>query len=399
VIRETALAGLNRRWRNWIVYGGVTIASTGTLLMLFLRTGAGLSWAAVALAIWLYQGAFVGRRLALNRRLGETAPLGKFGPGTNATLLRGWLLACLAGFLFAPRPSGLLAWAPAVIYILADVADFLDGYLARISGRATLLGAALDMEFDALGLLITVAIAVRYMALPVWYLPVGLARYAFMLGLWARRRAGKPIHPLPSSDSRRALAGLQMGALGIILVPALHPPVTTLGGVLLALPLLIGFTRDWLVVSGVVDVDSESYQRTRARIKLVLLHWLPVLLRAVVIASVVRLANVGIPASAQVNVGSSPLGLPLGAASVAALRLVELAAGAAVGLGFAPRISAVLLLAPLLLRAAGNGDSPALLAAVGASVVVLMVGGGAFSVWQPENQWSRRRGGEERTGE
>lgn len=390
---NTALAGLRRDWRRRVLYGGLAISSIGLLVPAY-RMPAGFAWAGVALGIWLYQGAFVESRLGRNHRAGESALLSRFGPGTNATLLRGWLLACLAGFLLVPRPSGVLAWIPAVIYTVANVTDYLDGYLARISDHATLMGEALDIEFDALGLLIAVSVSVHFSALPIWYLPVGLARYAFIFGMWIRRRAGKSVQPLPHSNSRRPLAGLQMGALGIILVPVLRPPVTTLGGVLLAIPLLIGFTRDWLVVSGAVDSRSAGYQRVRQEAKRVMLRWFPVLLRAIVIGVAIRLGSDAVLRSAEPALGLGSFSLSVVGDTLSALRLIELAAAMAVGLGLAPRISAALFLALLLVRAAAGESSPTLLVGLTAAVGVLMTGGGAFSGWQPEVRWFGRRAGE-----
>ena len=396
---DSALAGLHRRWRNRTISGAMAIAAAGISVASGSRTGTGIVWAAAALAIWLYQGAFVARRLGRNHRPTETALLPEFGAGTNTTFLRGWLLACLAGFLVIPRPTGMLAWTPAVIYVFADLADFLDGYLARISDHATLLGEALDIEFDALGLLTAVAVAIHYSALPIWYLPVGLARYAFILGLWARKRAHKATYPLPQSDSRRPLAGLQMGALSIILIPVLHPPLTTLGGILLAVPLMIGFARDWLVVSGVIDPISAGYQTVRKGLKLILLRWLPILLRGTVIVGVIRLGTVGIVLSGNAGNSSVSFSLLSAAGAGIVLRLIELAAGITVALGIAPRVSAGFVLAMILVRAMGGENSPVLLATLMGAVGVLVVGGGAFSVWQPEIRWFMRRAGEkERVG-
>lgn len=168
-----------------------------------------------------------------------------------------------------------------------------------------------------------------------------------------------------------------MGALSVILVPVLQPPVTTLGGALLALPLLIGFTRDWLVVSGKIDPDGASYQRIRRRLKLVVLHWLPILLRTLAITASVHLGSAGATAGLESS--------------------AFMIAGAAVGVGVAPRISAAFLLALLLARAAAGGSSPTLLIGVTAAVGVMMVGGGVLSVWQPEVRWFRRRAGDKGT--
>lgn len=393
---DTVLAGLHRRWRILMLYGALAILAAGISVTFGHRSVMGITWAGMALVIWLYQGAFVARRLGQNRRPNETALMPGFGPGTNTTLLRGWLLACLAGFVLIPRPTGWLAWTPALIYVLAGLADYLDGYLARISDHATRLGEALDVEYDALGLLTAVVVAIHHSALPGWYLAVGLARYAFIFGLWVRGRAEKPAYPLPHSESRRPLAGLQMGALSVILTPVVHPPVTTLGGGVLALPLLIGFSRDWLVVSGVVNPSSIGYQSVRRWLKLIVLRMLPIILRGVVGVGVFRLATgatILIGGAGAGSVGSVP---PVSTGAGIVTRLIELAAGVAVAMGVAPRVFASVLLAVLLLRTTRGDNSPELLATLMAAVGVLMVGGGPFAVWQPEIRWfGRRAGGKE----
>jgi hypothetical protein len=180
-----------------------------------------------------------------------------------------------------------------------------------------------------------------------------------------------------------------MGAMSVILVPRLRPPVTTLGGVLLAVPVLIGFARDWLVVSGAIDPYSDGYQRASNGLKVVLLRWMPIPLRATAIAAAVQLGRVG------ADSGGTPVANPVGVV----LWLACLATAGAVALGIAPRISSLILLATLVVHALGGVSSPALLVALAAAVGVLMGGGGALSIWQPEVRWFRRRAGEKQVGE
>lgn len=75
--------------------------------------------------------------------------------------------------------------------------DFFDGFVARYTSRETRLGAILDIEFDGLGILIAVGLAIQYGHLPPWYLILGMARQLFILGIWLRRRLGKPVRELP----------------------------------------------------------------------------------------------------------------------------------------------------------------------------------------------------------
>ncbi|UCF91832.1 MAG: CDP-alcohol phosphatidyltransferase family protein, partial [Desulfobacterales bacterium] len=83
----------------------------------------------------------------------------QLGLATWITLLRGILIAMLAGFILQPwPPSDLpplwLIWAPGLLYLAAAVLDYGDGLIARIRHHETRLGERLDLEIDALGLLI-----------------------------------------------------------------------------------------------------------------------------------------------------------------------------------------------------------------------------------------------------
>ncbi|NIV37621.1 MAG: CDP-alcohol phosphatidyltransferase family protein, partial [Anaerolineae bacterium] len=85
----------------------------------------------------------------------------------------------MTGFLFSSNLEGFFAWLPALFYMAAAIADYFDGYLARRSATASGLGVALDLELDALGLLVAVSLAVSSGKLHWAFLPIGLARYGF----------------------------------------------------------------------------------------------------------------------------------------------------------------------------------------------------------------------------
>ncbi|MFC7009169.1 CDP-alcohol phosphatidyltransferase family protein [Halalkalicoccus salilacus] len=149
-----------------------------------------------------------------------------------------------------PRPTESLVWLPAALYGLAALLDYVDGTIARLTDHVTTLGARLDVEIDALGILIAPLLAVIYGQLPVWYLLAGAARYIFVAGKWHRRRTGKAIHDLPAGPASRILAGVQMAFLAVVLSPLLTPPEATSLGVAVLVPFLANFLRDWWHLTG-----------------------------------------------------------------------------------------------------------------------------------------------------
>ena len=157
--------------------------------------------------------------LADNHREDEKQLLPRVGIGNLLTLLRGLAISFVAGFIFAPRPTGWMAWLPMFLYTFADVADYFDGYLARITRQATKLGSKLDIEIDGLGMLVVTILGVWYGMLPLWYLLLGIARPWFILGVWWRTRQGKPVHQMVPSVHRRIFAGFQMGFMSAVLWP------------------------------------------------------------------------------------------------------------------------------------------------------------------------------------
>ena len=365
-------AGLQRRWT--ILAAASLAAWVAGLWILRGALPSTQAWAwAVGSALTLaYVLIFSLRRLRLNHRPGETQPLDELGPGNALTLLRGTLIGLLAGFLLLPRPDGWLGWVPAALYSLVDVGDFLDGYLARATHTATRLGERLDIEFDALGLLIASALAVHWGVMPPAFLLVGVARYAYLLGLWWEQRRGRAIRPLPVSDLRRPIAGVMMVFGSVLLWPIVPPAAARAAGWVIGLPFLAGFSRDYLVVSGHLSPASSAYVRWRARLKRVLHVWLPPVLRAVVLLGWV------------LATGSVPIDPSMPSAG----RWVVVLTGIPVVLlvlGIAGRLAA---LGSTILSAVAMvvmGTSPLLLLVMTASLVLLLTGTGPGSLWRGDS--------------
>ncbi len=290
VAGDMALAALRRRLYSLAFLWSLILLLGYRLLAAAWGPQFALRWVGLAALVLAYQHVQLARSLILNRRPGECELLSTYGVGNHLSMLRGLCIGLLAGFLFLERPPGGLAWAPVILYTSADLLDYFDGYLARITNHATQLGEALDLELDALGLLVAVSLAIWYGALPWWFAPFGLARYAFSFGLRLRGRLGLKTYPLPPSLSRRPIAGLAMGFMSAVLWPIVSQPATTIAGALFLAPFGASFLRDWLVVSGVLDPASERYHSLRRAVVTIATIWLPLPLRAALGVSVVSMA-------------------------------------------------------------------------------------------------------------
>ena len=382
------LRALRRRW--W----GAALLSTTALAAgyAWLRAGwdAGLAsrWALLTAAALAFVLATVWRNLPHNRLPGQ-ALLSGLGPANWVTILRAILLALLAGFILLPRPMGALAWVPAILYTVAIAADLLDGALARLTRRVTVLGATLDMAFDGLGLLVAVTLAVRYGQLPWLYLLVGLARHLFVAGLWWLARQGRPTYDLTPSTFRRIAAGLQMAFISVILWPLFGPPATFVAGACFGIPFLVGFARDWLVVSGAVDPASAGYRRAigwYAR----LARWLPPALRlsgAALAAGVLGPRLWGPLPASYLALGPTGTVLAMGAGALA------LFAAALLALGAVSRLAALGLLAATCLDLAVGGYRPYHAGLLIAAIGLLYLGGGAYALWRADDALFARRAG------
>ncbi|WP_242677141.1 CDP-alcohol phosphatidyltransferase family protein [Streptomonospora litoralis] len=170
-------------------------------------------------------------------------------PADAVTLARAALIASVAALVAEgltagePVSSGILV----VLAVLALVLDAVDGAVARRTGTASELGARLDMEADAL-LILVLSLHVGA-ALGWWAVAIGAMRYVFAA---AGRFVPRLRAPLPPSDARRFVAALQGIALTAAASTLLPVPVAT-AAVAAALGLLVwSFGRDtlWLLRDG-----------------------------------------------------------------------------------------------------------------------------------------------------
>lgn len=166
---------------------------------------------------------------------------------TGVTLLRAAFLAVLAGFLLTSVETA--RWLAGGLFAAAVVLDAVDGPLARARGSVTELGDGLDTEVDGLTVLLGAVLVVSTGVAPVVFLLVGVARPAFAVGCWWRRRTGRPVVSLPPSRLRGLLGGVVMVVIWLALVPVPGTTVSRVLTVAVAVPFLANFGRDWLAVT------------------------------------------------------------------------------------------------------------------------------------------------------
>lgn len=169
---------------------------------------------------------------------------------TVVTLARGVALAAFTGFLVAGLPDGSLAWVPAVLFAAAAGLDAIDGWIARSTDSESAFGARLDVEVDALTVMFGTLFVVREALVPAVFIAVGLARYLFVFGIWLRHQRDQPVYELPPSQLRKLLGGLAMGMIWVAMLPAVPASVSRPLALVVLVPFVINFSRDWLAVSG-----------------------------------------------------------------------------------------------------------------------------------------------------
>ncbi|RNJ26016.1 CDP-alcohol phosphatidyltransferase family protein [Halosegnis longus] len=256
---------LRRRWWAVVVASALATAGVGVLVARALSPAAGGRWLAGALAPVVFLAWFLRRTLSENRPPEDAPESGVYstlGVANGITVGRGWLYACLGGFVLTVPPTGTAwRWLPAVAYGVGIGLDWVDGAAARTVSRRTQLGERLDLAFDTMGFLLAPVVGVVWGALPVWYLSVSAARYLFKLGCWLREYRGLPVGELPESRVRRPLAALQMLTIAVALVPLVPASVAWPLATGAMIPTLVVFLRDYLSVTGRRN-EANAKERT-----------------------------------------------------------------------------------------------------------------------------------------
>jgi len=320
--------------------------------------------------------------LVQNHRLDEQDNiLPTLGAGNWITLFRGAAIVSLATLLplalyHDPQHSERLSWLCGCLYLTISLADLLDGFVARKQQHVTKLGKKLDIEADGAGLLAASLIGISLGRLPEIYLLVGLAYYFYIFGCWWRIRHDRPVIMLRHRPYGRIIAGCQMGLVAMALLPVFASVYAHLAAVIFMTPFLLGFLRDWLVVSGRLQTDRNQISRFE-RLLADNIH--------LYISPVVRLfiAAGGVLIVMANEVSDGEIVYLAGFVFLCLL----------VMLGWMGRFSALLLVLILSLNHSPFGSNIVVMILFSAAAVVVLFGSGPLSLWAPEENILYRRQG------
>lgn len=340
----------------------------------------GAQWALQSVALWALVWQQTWQRRHLNRATATAASYPTLGLANRFTLLRGGLIAATGGFLLFPAFAGVIGWLPALFYSVAAILDRVDGFVARRTQSTSLLGSELDTVFDALGLLVAPLLAVSYGKVHYSYLLVSVAYYVFQWGIQRRRSKELPVYPLAPSQLRRTLAGFQMGYVAVVLWPPLLAQVTVPVGFGFMVPLLLGFTVDWLVVSGRIRPEQPDTALFFRRLASFSTRIFQPALRAILLLALVALLNTTTQETTATAAQSIFVALSCGAALL-------------ILLGVAGRAGALVVLMLLAWQPSSASLDPLSAVALFSAIGILLLGCGRYSLWQGDDHWVNRQDG------
>ncbi len=352
---------------------GATILLVASICLAIIENSMlAIQWLLISTLLWGLVWQQSAKRLNDNRESLNHALYPSLGWANRLTILRGFLIALCAGFLWQRFNHILLLWLPAFFYSVAAILDRVDGFVARTTQQTSLMGNALDNVFDALGLLIAPLLALNFAKIHWSYLLVSGAYYAFHLGLRWRSRNGLVNNALTPNMLRRTLAGFQMGYIAVVLWPPFDAQITRLAGYAFMLPILIGFIVDWCVVSGRIDLQKGRLQSFFDALAAGSINWGQPCLRLLFLIALAAMTAQG-----------QWLGLSL---------FGQLLAAGLIALGFGARLGALLALILIALMPPVHISAASTFFLFSATWIMLL-GSGRFSLWQGDDHWVERHDG------
>ncbi len=228
-------------WRT-LAAGGFGCVAAGALALRFgstLRLGPAYPFKAA----FIFAGMTIA---ALTFR--DEHPFPALGPANRVTIVRAAFVAMIGGLIAEPATPATATAAVAAATLVA-LLDGVDGWLARRTGMASPFGARIDMETDALLILVMSILVWQYGKAGPWILSGGLFRYAFGAAAWPLPWMGGRLTPTMRG---KAAAVAHMAGLIVALAPFVPWPASAL---------VAGATLAALAWSFAVDVRRLWRQR------------------------------------------------------------------------------------------------------------------------------------------
>ena len=178
----------------------------------------------------------------------------------------------------------------------------------------------------------------------------------------------------PPSRTHTASRGQVAGPARMALLPLLNPPFTSIAAILVMTPLLVGFGRDWLVVSCRLRIDGNHRTALDHWVGVATARFLPLLLRPLLLAC-------GIATLVQ---GAASLPHPFWLWPLGLCCLLA-------GIGWLGRSAALLLTLLLSSSLTPYGTGLPVLVLFGIAATLMLTGTGPLSLWSPEEGILYRR--------
>lgn len=186
--------------------------------------------------VWCVLAGAVGLGAQVIARRAWRTATGHVALANLLTLVRLGLVVALPA-LFSSMPPAL--FTPLLLMLLA--LDGVDGWLARTRGESSAFGATLDMETDALGVMVLSLLLWRELDVGPWVLAAGLWRYVYAAAISLVPSLGE----CPRSPLYRWLFVLTMLSLSSAFLPwvPLPRPLAALGTLVVSVSFLHSIVR------------------------------------------------------------------------------------------------------------------------------------------------------------
>lgn len=181
------------------------------------------------------------------------------------TLMRIALIPFIAGLIFIP--FAWAAWAALVLYILACVTDWLDGFLARRMDVTSAFGRFLDPIADKLLIAILLLVFAGLDRINgIWLIPACIIMFREVMIAGLREFLGPQNITIHVSNLAKWKTTSQMIALGFLLVgdygDAVLPQTLLIGNILLAVSAALTFVTgaDYMRqgLKAIIDIDKKT---------------------------------------------------------------------------------------------------------------------------------------------